>query len=164
MSLLLQLPPPLLQAAVLCRAKLAGASAIKQGASSLKSFRRAFSSPGSIPVLKRQMLSGDRVILTHLYFFWIGSYIHFGGGLGSDSRCFSLAWYEMSGMPHLHVEGLGSTAPMGVIIKTFSMACCGHMTRAWGKQLKLLPSPSGFQGFQLCSVLPGFLAWSIASQ
>jgi hypothetical protein len=54
----------------------------------------------------------DAVVLTQLYSFWIESYIHFWGGLGSRSRCFLLAWSEMLGIPHLHVEGLGGTAPM----------------------------------------------------
>lgn len=33
-----------------------------------------------------------------LYTFW--------GGLGSKGECFLLAWSEMLGKPHLHVEGL----------------------------------------------------------
>jgi hypothetical protein len=45
--------------------------------------------------------------LSYLHSFWIGSYIQFGGGLGSDSRCFRLAWSEMLGVPHLHMEGIG---------------------------------------------------------
>lgn len=53
-----------------------------------------------------QTFSDDKVILTHLYSLWIDSYIQFRGWLGSDSRCFLLAWYEMLGMPHQHVEGL----------------------------------------------------------
>lgn len=46
------------------------------------------------------------VILTQLCPFWIGSYTQFCGGFGFDSRCFLLAWSEMLGMPHLHMEGL----------------------------------------------------------
>ena len=57
------------------------------------------------------MLSGDEEIFTHFYSFWIGSYIDFWVGLGSDSRCFLLAWSEMLGMPHLHVEGLEGAVP-----------------------------------------------------
>lgn len=35
-----------------------------------------------------------------LYTFW--------GGLGSGSRHFLLAWFEMLEISHLHVEGLGA--------------------------------------------------------
>ena len=72
---------------------------------------KGLSSPGSVTALRQQMLSGHGVILTHLYSFWIGSYKHLGHGLGSDSRCVLLAWSEMLGMPHLHVEGLRGCCP-----------------------------------------------------
>lgn len=44
------------------------------------------------------------------------------GGLGSRGKCFLLAWSEMLGMPHLHVEGLGmlhlhdQSSPWGVVV------------------------------------------------
>jgi hypothetical protein len=57
-----------------------------------------------------QMLLDDRVVLTHLYCFQIGSSIQFWGGLGSESRCFLLAWSEMLGMSHLHEAGIEGTS------------------------------------------------------
>lgn len=64
------------------------------------------------------MLSDDRVILIHLYSIWTGSYIWYWGGLGSDSRCFLLAWPEI---PHLHEGRSVGTAPMWLMATIVSM-------------------------------------------
>jgi hypothetical protein len=64
--------------------------------------------PGSVTARRTDAL---RVTVTHLHSFWVGSYRQFGGGLGSESRCFRLAWSEMLGMPHLHVGGIGGANP-----------------------------------------------------
>jgi hypothetical protein len=93
-------------------------------------------------------LSNDGVTLTHLYSFWIGSYIQFWGGVGSDSRCFLLAWSEILGMSHLHVERLGGAVPTWLMATILSMRGCGYVTGTWcQEQEKLLPSLQGPQGF-----------------
>ena len=81
--------------------------------------------PGSVTALIQQILSGNGVILTHLYSFWKGSYIHSGVQLVFNSRCFLLACSKISGMPHLHVEWLGSTAPTWLLATTLSMGVSG---------------------------------------
>lgn len=49
--------------------------------------------------------------ITHApYSLWIGLInILRWGGVGSKDRCFLLAWSELLGMPHLHVEGVVPT-------------------------------------------------------
>jgi hypothetical protein len=54
-----------------------------------------------VTVLIRQMLLGDGVILSHYLLLLDRILDTFWGELGSDSRCFLLAWSEMFGMPHL---------------------------------------------------------------
>jgi hypothetical protein len=103
--------------------------------------RRVFSSQAVLQLLW-QMLSDDRVILTHLYSFWIGSYIQFWGGLGLDI----LAWPEM---PRLHEEGLVGPASMRLMATILPMGGCGYLTGTWSlEQAKLLLSLQGPQGFK----------------
>ena len=87
-------------------------------------------------------LSNDGVTLTHLYSFWIGSYIQFWGGLGLDI----LAWPEM---PRLHEEGLVGPASMRLMATILPMGGCGYLTGTWSlEQAKLLLSLQGPQGFK----------------
>jgi hypothetical protein len=99
------------------------------------------------------MLSGDRVIATHLDSFWIGSYIQFWDGLGSDSRCFLLASLEIFGMPHLHVGRSLESLPL---CDPWSLGLGLHD----GPDIKSRRSsylPFGSWGFQPSSTLSGFL-------
>jgi hypothetical protein len=65
----------------------------------------------------------------------------FGGRMGSDSRCFLLAWTEMLGMPHLHVEGLEGTASMWLMVTILTRLGCDYVTEVWcQEQVNLLLS------------------------
>ena len=77
-----------------------------QAAFSSQSFKRGT----SVSQLSYDRCSQNILVrqILHLYFLWIRPYIHFGVVWGSDNRYFLLVWSEMLGMPHLHVEGLGS--------------------------------------------------------
>lgn len=69
--------------------------------------REQFSSQAVVLQLLGQMLSEDGGILTPLFFLDRILHTVLGWG-GSDSRCFLMAWPEMS---YVHEEGLVGTAP-----------------------------------------------------
>lgn len=91
-----------------------GLEVISVGSSSFQGMKASGESSPPQKVLqllydRRSQTILDEVILTPLFLLDRDIYIYiyiYWRGLGSDSRCFLLAWSEMLGVSHLHVGGL----------------------------------------------------------
>lgn len=95
------------------------------------------------------MLSGDGVIITHIYSFWIGTYIYFWDGWDmTGDAFFLLVWFKMLGMTHLHVDEVSGHCPyMTDSYNSFHEGIWSHDRKQFKpgqKHLNLLPSSENF--------------------